>query len=1121
MDPRFVKCVFDPESIVCCTTRGVVESWQRRVAIRSTTALFRRPRLCALLIVIATVSNTYGADQTAVDFNRDIRPLFSNHCFKCHGPDEDERQAELRLDTREGILSSNEGPTVVVPGRPDQSELLQRLESEDPEQRMPPPDANLDLNSEQIGSVRRWIEQGAEWKQHWSFVAPRQSQIPEVPNAEWARNPIDHFVLDHLSREGLSAAPPADKTTLIRRVTLDLTGLPPTPEQVDAFLADSLPNAYERFVDQLLQSPRFGERMALVWLDAARYADTSGYQNDGPRSMWRWRDWVIEAYNRGLPFDQFTVEQLAGDLLPQATREQRIATGFNRNHRGNSEGGVIAEEFQVEYVVDRVETTATVWLGLTLGCSRCHEHKYDPITQQEFYQFYAFFNNIPEYGRAVKEGNSPPTISAPTRMQQRQLAILDGQLATAQQKFERQQEALRNARSTWAASWTPAATVDWSVEQGRLAHFSLDEVQPREQAADSLTFRNSVASDAPGRRGKAIVLDGKGFADAGDVGDFGYFDSFSLSAWIHPAKIDTGTILSRMTDVARGDGYYVQLADGQIQVNLVKRWLDDSTRVQTTTSVPVDAWTHVLVTYDGSRVAQGITVYLNGQSASLKTNLDLINQSFASKEPFRIGGGGGPAGRFVGMIDEVSVFDRCLAADEAMVLATPEAVSDIAKMPNDQRSPAQQLKLETYFLLHHAPAEIRVAYDQLAKLRKQRVQLIETFPTVMVMQEMAQPRQTCVLTRGEYDKPADPVSPGVPAVFPALRKSSENVGGPNRLDLAHWLTDASNPLTPRVAVNRYWQVYFGAGLVRSAEDFGTQGERPSHPRLLDWLAAEFVRRGWDVKSMQRLIVTSATYRQSSRVSTELLARDPENRLLARGPRFRLAAETVRDQALAASGLLSARIGGPSVKPYQPDDLWKDIATVSDYVQDHGANLYRRSMYTYWKRTVVPPAMATFDALGREMCNVRPRRTNTPLQALTLMNDITFVEAARVLAQRVLAGGERAQSGGEREAQSGGEREAQPGGEREAQPSGERRTQQQLSHLFRLVLSRSPSATELRILHDSLARHRAEFGANQDAAAQLVGSGEYPQADDLDVAELAAYTAVASLILNLDETVTKQ
>ena len=1028
-------------------------------------------------------ASAYGAGSDSIDFSRDIRPLLSNHCYKCHGPDAEQRQADFRLDDATAVFAAD---GIVVPGKPDESELVRRIESDDPEERMPPGDAKLDLNPDQVRLIRHWVEQGASWQQHWSFVAPRRPQLPQVAAKSFVKNPIDFFVVDRLSREGLKPSPPADKTTLIRRVTFDLTGLPPTPEETDAFLNDRSPDAYERVVDRLLQSPRFGERMALVWLDAARYADTSGYQNDGPRSMWRWRDWVIEAYNRGLAFDQFTLDQIAGDLLPDPTLEQRIATGFNRNHRGNSEGGVIAEEFQVEYVVDRVETTATVWLGLTLGCGRCHDHKYDPISQREFYQFYAFFNNIPEYGRALKEGNSPPYVAAPTREQQRQLRRLEELLSAAQQRFAAQQKALERAQSSWETTLSTEAELDWSIEEGLVAHFALDEVELLPDTDPEITISDGTLGFVKGIKSQAVELDGKQFIAASKVGEFGYFDRFSLAAWIRPTGDHGGTILSRMTDVPRGDGYYVQLLDGKVHVNLVKRWLDDSTRVESLASVPTDEWTHVLVTYDGSRRADGITIYLNGQAVSHRANLDLINQSFASKEPFRIGGGGGPDGRFVGLIDDVRVYDRCLPPDAVEIVATPESIRDIATTAADQRTEAQQAKLRTYFLSHHAPRDIGRTYRELLALRQRKDKLTESFPTVMVMEEMPERRATHILTRGEYDKPGQSVTPGVPSILPELSQAER----PARLSLAHWLVDDRNPLTARVAVNRYWQIYFGTGIVGTTEDFGSQGSQPTHPKLLDWMATEFIRRQWDVKAMQRLIVTSATYRQSARVPAELLERDPENQLLARGPRFRLSAEMVRDQALAASGLLVEQLGGPSIKPYQPGDLWQDIATDSDYVQDHGADLYRRSLYIYWKRTVVPPSMATFDAPAREMCSVRPRRTNTPLQALTLMNDLTFVEAARVLAQRVLA----------------------------AEHSS---TDDHLRHLFRLVLSRPPTEVELDVLRDGFNQHLADFQSDPEVALQLADSGEYPRPTDYDVVEVAALTTVASMILNLDETVTKQ
>lgn len=1017
----------------------------------------------------------------AADFNRDILPILSDTCFKCHGPDEEQREAELRLDTQEGLFAKREGSPIVVAGDPAKSELFRRVNSRDADEQMPPPDSNLKLTAKQIESIRQWIADGAQWNQHWSFVTPERPSLPDLPRGARVNNEIDHFVTARLAEENLEQSPEAAKATLIRRVTLDLTGLPPTLDEVSAFLADQSPNAYERLVDRLLASPAHGERMAVVWLDAARYADTSGYQNDGPRDMWRWRDWVIDAYNNGISFDRFTREQLAGDMLPNPTLEQRIATGFNRNHRGNAEGGIIAEEFQVEYVVDRVETTGTVWLGLTIGCGRCHEHKYDPLSQEEFYQVFAFFNNVPENGRAIKEGNSPPYIKAPTAKQQRSLKLIDDQIAELQPELAEQK--LAKEQRLWEEQRSGRAEVDWTIKPGQLLKYDFDVSSVDGQWP--VKFRDGEPSYELGLSGNAASFDGQRFVDAGDVANFGYFDKFSISAWIRPDQATAGTVVSRMTDAEQADGYYVQIQDGHVHVHLVKRWLDDCIRVETHEQVSLDKWTHLLVTYDGSRVAGGIGVYLNGEPAGIKVNYDFINQTFASTEPLRIGGGGGPAARFRGLIDDVRIYNRALDASESLILAETKSIDLILGISPKDRTNAQQLKLRDYFLARTAPLATRQAAQEMTRLKQARARLIEAFPTVMVMEEMQPPRQTHVLTRGEYDKPGEPVSPGVPAAFPPMPEETPR----NRLGLAAWLTAASNPLTARVAVNRYWQMYFGTGLVKTAEDFGTQGERPSHPELLDWLATEFAHSGWDTKGLQRLIVTSATYRQSSRTTKELQAKDPDNRLLARGPRHRLTAETVRDQALAVAGLLTHRLGGPSVMPYQPGDLWKDIATDSDYEQDHGSDLYRRSMYTYWKRTVVPPAMSAFDGSAREMCRVRPRRTNTPLQALTLMNDVTFVEAARVLAQRAIA----------------------------HSPTDVER----LKWIFASALAREPTQRETKILTAGLAAHREQFGAAPDDAAKLVSAGEYPLPAKYNAAELAAYTTVASLILNLDEAVTKQ
>jgi len=1023
------------------------------------------------------------AQDPTVDFSRDIQPILSDRCYKCHGPDEAKREADLRLDREESALAERDGKRAIVPGDLKSSELYRRITSDDADERMPPPDSKLSLTPREIELLRRWIAQGAKWGGHWAFTAPVRPPLPQVRNPAWTQNAIDYFILQRLEQEGLSPSLEADRTMLIRRVTLDLTGLPPTPEEVDAFLADDSPNAYERLVDRLLASPRYGEHMALAWLDAARYADTSGYQNDGPRHMWRWRDWVIDALNANMPFDQFTVEQLAGDLLPNATLEQRIATGFNRNHRGNAEGGIIPEEYAVEYVVDRVDTTATVWMGLTLGCTRCHDHKYDPFTQEEFYRLYAYFNSIPEHGRAIKEGNSPPYVAAPTRQQQAQLTRAKLALDSAQRRYRAAESEIAAAQAEWEK--TARDIPDWGFDDGLVAVFRFDgkETMP-------FAVRDGEPAKGDGVVGQAMQFDGRRFADAGDVANFGYFDEFTLAVWIRPDKEQGGTILSRMTDESEGDGYSVVLKDGTIQVLLVKRWLDDSIRVETEKPVIVpDRWQHVAVTYDGSRLASGIKVYIDGQPQPLKVQLDAINQTFATKEPLRIGAGNGPQSRFRGAIDEVRIFRRALTHDELTLVATADHVRDIAALAPAKRTPNQHQKLQACFLRRHAPESLRQLLLDLETRRKEHDALVESVPNVMVMQELDIPRPTHVLVRGQYDRPGKPVEREVPGTLPPLKEELPN----NRLGLALWLVDPAHPLTARVAVNRQWQAFFGSALVRTPEDFGTQGQRPTHPELLDYLATQFIANDWNVKHLQRMIVTSATYRQSSRVTPELAGRDSENRLLARGPRVRLSAQALRDQALFASGLLVEQSGGPSVKPYQPPGLWEELANQT-YEQGHGVELYRRSLYTYWKRTAAAPAMMTFDASDRETCVVRRSRTNTPLQALTLLNEVTFVEAARMLAERVVG---------------------QTSSPAEADDAA------RLTLLFRLATSRRPTESELALLEQSLAFHRANFAQHPDAAEKLLSVGEAKHDPSLDKAEIAAYSAVANLVLNLDEVITKE
>ncbi|MDX1946627.1 MAG: DUF1553 domain-containing protein [Pirellulaceae bacterium] len=1056
---------------------------------------------------------SHAADEP-LEFNRDVRPILSDHCFQCHGPDAKNRAADLRLDTEEGALALREGKPAVVRGKLAESELWRRITAADKGERMPPADAPRQLSPQQIDTLRLWIEAGAGWQAHWSFIPPERPAIPAVSQPGWLRGPLDALVLARLDREKLLPAPEADRTALLRRATLDLTGLPPSPGEVAAFLTDQSPDAYERTVDRLLASPRHGERMAVRWLDAARYADTSGYQSDGERIMWRWRDWVIDAFNADMPFDQFTIEQLAGDLLPSPTLDQRLATGFNRNHRGNAEGGIIPEEYAVEYVVDRVETTSAVWLGLTLGCVRCHDHKFDPFTQKDFYQFYAFFNNVPETGRAIKIGNSDPYITTPTRFQAEELTRLQRGAAAATARWERLSEGippqtmpeLIAAQIAWERQFKPQPGLDWQPTDGLVAAVALEGDAVDTVSANAGTFTGGQPFFAKGQVGQAAQFDGKTSLEVGDVAKFGFFDKFTLSAWIFLPDADSGgTIVSRMADAPQGAGYQLAIVGGKLQLNLSQRWLDDALRVETTKPLSTGEWHHVLASYDGSRIARGVRLVVDGEDQPQRVLLDELNQTFASKEPLRIGGGGGPAMRFRGQIDEVRVYASELTDELQTALPTAASIAQILAQPG-RRTDEQKAKLLSYFIREHAPPHIRAVQAD----RQQALRDLEKFqaslPTTMIMEELPEPRPAHILLRGQYDQPGEKVEREVLTKLAPMLKDAPR----NRLGMAKWLVDPANPLPARVTVNRFWQMLFGVGLVKTAEDFGSQGEWPVQPELLDYLATEFsgaptptrrasegdtqARRAsegtsWDTKRLLRQIITSSTYRQSSKVTPALWQRDPENRLLARGPRVRLSAEMVRDGALAASGLLVEQTGGPSVKPYQPAGLWKELTGGDDYQPGRGADLYRRSLYTFWKRTIPPPSMATFDAASREFCSLRESRTNTPLQALVLLNDETYVEAARLLAWRVL---------------------------REAVQPDER-----LALAFLLVTGRQPSPQELSILRNSLDKHRARYASAPAEAAKLLAVGQSPTPVDLPPVELAAYATVCSTILNLDEAVTKE
>jgi mono/diheme cytochrome c family protein len=1091
--------------------------------------------------------STAATAQQRVDFNRDIRPILSENCFTCHGPDDGTRKAKLRFDTKEGAFAK---AGVIVAGNAANSRLIKRIVTTDPDVIMPPPGSGHKLTKAQIDLLTRWVDEGAQWSLHWSFVAPQRPELPKVKNTNWPRNPIDYFVLARLEQEGLKPSPEADKALLLRRVTLDLTGLPPTQKELDEFLADAAPNAYEKAVDRLLASPRYGERMAYRWLDAARYADTHGYQLDSERSMWRWRDWVIEAFNQNLPFDQFTIQQLAGDLLPNPTLDQRIATAFNRNHRANSEAGIVPAEYYVEYIVDRVDTTSTVFMGLTTGCARCHSHKYDPISHKEYYQLFAYFNSIPETGMVSSTGNARPWLAAPDKSQQQQLTALESEIARTEKQLSALGTKLTSAQRRWEKSlpgsappqWFPAAALAYSFDEAAaldirkplmpeaakpaLKPTEVAVTPPKEIAKPTPPavpgFRNGAPVYVAAPTGQGVAFDGKLLFDAEQSIRFGEAprgkevrEKFALSVWFYPESEQSGAIVTYLADdpdtkeikLPRDRGFGLFFLDGKIQFNVVAGWDEDSVKTETRRTIPAQQWHHLLAVFDAENALEHVQIYIDGQRELLHVKQSSLYNSYANAaNKLRMGGGGGSALRFKGKLDELRIYKAMPDAAQVATLACADSLNRIAALPVAQRNEGQRLKISQAFFAQGAPAAAHQVWEKLARLKQEKIKLEASFSTVMVMQEMPAPRPTFLLKRGAYDAPGEPVERGVPAVLPPFAQDLPN----NRLGLAKWLVSPEHPLTARVTVNRFWQMLFGTGLVKTVEDFGAQGEAPSHPELLDWLAVEFQNadwglrnadsktapRSWNVKALLKTIVISATYRQSSAFNPQSAIRDPQsddpfNRLLARGPRFRLSAEMLRDQALFVSGLLVEKTGGPSVKTYQPADVYQGLVfEQTKYDQAKGENLWRRSLYTFWKRTILTPNMLVLDASAREFCTVRENRTNTPLQALTLMNDVTYVEAARMLAARMLTeGGTQADT--------------------------------RFQWAFRQVISRPPTPTELQVLRENLTMQLTHFQRNPNEATKLLAVGEKRNSEQFNASELAAYTTIASLILNLNEAITRQ
>jgi len=1020
----------------------------------------------------------------ALDFDRQVRPILSDNCFTCHGPDEKQRMLGLHFDTKEGAFSK---PGVIVPGDSAHSKMYLRISNPNEAMRMPPASSGHKLTPAQIETIKAWIDSGAKWETHWSFVPPVRPDLPPVKKDSWVRTPIDRFILAKLESEGLAPSPEASKETLLRRVTFDLTGLPPTAAELQAFLADNSANAYEKVVDRLIASPHYGERMAVPWLDMARYADTHGYHIDSAREMWPWRDWVIRAFNNDMPYDQFTIEQIAGDMLPNATEQQRIATGFNRNHMINFEGGAIPEEYQNEYIVDRIEATSTTWLGITLGCARCHDHKYDPLTQKDFYSFGAFFNGVPEEGLDGYKGNAKPFLQMPNDKQTAMKDLLtkaikqkDAELLQAQSAWERQQ------REMPVADITSGLASEFPFEDGLADSLYPDSafkvVNGKLEFGDGLTGRVADFDSEPQVSYRA------GNGSSGNTPS-------TIAFWIKADGPSGMSVLQRFAKSPKeGPGYEIALdycAKGAcgVIVRLQDKGAGSGIEIKSQRGAALGSWSHVTVAYDGSGKAKGLQIYIDGQAVPFDVVRDLpLNAAFDQGE-LQIGNKewGTP---FKGQLSDLRFYSRRLYSSEVLELGLLGPIHRLLDIPAGRRSDIQKKWLRDYFVANVANPSEKQEKQDLATLNRGLDQLNREIPSTMVMAEMEKPRDTFVLKRGDYRNPTDKVLPSTPGVLPPLPAGAPR----NRLTLAKWIVDPANPLTARVAVNHFWQMYFGLGLVKTAEDFGSQGDPPANQALLDWLATEFVQSKWDVKAMQRLIVTSAVYRQSSKVTPELFEKDPENRLLARGPRFRLPAEMIRDNALFVSGLINDKVGGPSVLPYQPKGLWEEMAFGGDfsaqtYEQSHGADLYRRSMYTFWKRTVPYPGLNTFDAPDREKCSARRTVTNTPLQALLLMNDPTYLEAARALAQRDLS---------------------------EA-PANE---QERVRYAFRLVTDREPSAKEAEILDKLYQKERAHYQANKDAAAKLLVIGESKPDARFEPAELAAWTMVTSTILNMDEAVTK-
>ncbi|WP_010521541.1 DUF1553 domain-containing protein [Aquimarina agarivorans] len=1056
-----------------------------------------------------SVADDYESLPDKLDFNIHVKPILSDKCYACHGPDKAKQKAGLQLDVAEaayGELPETPGKFAIVPGDIASSEAIKRILSDDPTIQMPTPEFNVPLSNYEKAVLVKWVNDGAEYKPHWAFIKPEKHEVPKIKgkHKDFITNPIDNFIVKTLEDKNLTPSKEAKKELLLRRLSLDLTGLPPTPEETKAFMADTSEDAYEKQVDRLLGSIHYAEKIATDWMDLSRYSDTYGYQVDRYRDMSPWRDWVIKAFNENMPYDEFIKWQLAGDLLPNPTKEQVLATGFNRLHPQNMEGGIVDEEFRSEYVSDRASLVGEAFMGLTVACAKCHDHKYDPISQKEFFQLYSFFNNVNETGQISWDNSLPvPTMMLPTEKQEQFLKETDQKIVAKEKLLASVVTSEDAGFNQWLATGAYKNAIKRVSSTNKTAHYTLNGAPIKNSLNQSLKVehrmefsKNEKLNFVPGHNGSALKMNGDAWLDLKGVGIFKRDDAFSIGVWVNiPKDLKEGVIFhkNKGSRLHSYKGYHLYLRDNKLEWMLAHTWPENAIIEHTKVDVPRDQWVHLMVTYDGSSSANGGKIYINGSEVETeveKDNLtkDIIFHNLTDEiyngpvEPnLQIGARWRGVGTKDAQYDDIEVFKRKLSAIEVMNLAKAEGIKEIAAAKVEELTNEQKQLLKEYYLIN-VSKPFKEAYKELAEVRSIYVDSVENVKEVMVMKEMEQPRDAFILERGVYDAYGEQVYPDTPKSVLDMPKDLPK----NRLGLAEWLTLEEHPLTARVAVNRYWQNYFGRGIVKSTADFGNQGDLPSHPELLDWLALKFVDSGWNVKELQKLIVTSSTYKQDSYTPKELREVDSENVWLARGPSTRLTSEMMRDNALLAAGLLNKKVGGESVKPYQPEGLY--AMTSGTYEQDEGDDLYRRSFYTYWRRTVPNPTLATFDQPERSVCTVKRQKTNTPLQALVLLNDPTYLEAAKVMGERMTKMKDSLEG---------------------------------IKMAYVRFTGKSPEEKELKVLAELQAKEYEKFKANPEKAKGWLEAGAYQIDESLDVNLLASNAIVASVILNGDVTITKR